>query len=84
MLSCKQFVQRATDTEEYESASFGTKLNIKFHLFMCHHCRKFNQQFRITTAVAKKLTTEDATDTIIDNAVVDMNNYSNQDNPPVN
>ena len=80
MLSCREFVERATDAEEYESASFGNKLNIRFHLFMCHHCRKFNQQFRTTTVVAKKLTIEDTSENIIDHAVVDMKNYSNQDN----
>ena len=84
MLSCKQFVERATDAEEYESASFGNKLSIKFHRFMCRHCRKYYQQFRTTTVVAKKLTTEDASESIIDNAVVDMKSYSNQDNSPIN
>ncbi|MFT5520699.1 MAG: hypothetical protein ACI9IA_001294 [Enterobacterales bacterium] len=84
MLSCRQFVERATDAEEYESASFGTKLSIKFHLFMCHHCRNYNLQFRTTTVVAKKLFTEDASKSIIDNAVVDMKNYSVQDNSPNN
>ena len=80
MLSCKQFVERATDAEEYESASFGNKLNIIIHQLICHHCRKYNLQFRTTTVVAKKLTTEDASESIIDNAVVDMKNYSNQEN----
>lgn len=84
MLSCKQFVERASDAEEYESASFSTKITIKFHLFICKHCRKYNMQFRTTTLVAKKLNTEDAAETIIDNAVVDMKNYSNQDNSSVN
>jgi hypothetical protein len=84
MLSCRQFVERATDAEEHKSVSFGNKLNLKFHLFMCHHCRQFNQQFRTTTVVAKKLTTEDASETIIDKALVDMKNYSNQDYSSIN
>ena len=83
MLSCKQFVERATDAEEYESASFGNKLKLMFHQLLCHHCRKYNQQFRTTTVVAKKLTIEDASENMIDDAVVDMKNYSNQDNSPI-
>jgi hypothetical protein len=84
MLNCRQFAERATDAEEYASASFSSKLNIKFHLFMCRHCRKYNLQFRTTTIVAKKLTTEDASETIIDKAVDNMKNYSDPDNSPLN
>ena len=76
MLSCRQFVERATNAEEFESASFGNKLNIRFHRFICHHCKTFNKQFRMTTVVAKNLTPEDISETIIDNAVDDMKNYS--------
>ena len=84
MLNCKQFVESATDAEEFEAAPFGKKLKLMFHQLLCHHCRKYNQQFRTSTAVAKNLTTEDASENIIDEAVVDMNNYSNKDNSSIN
>ena len=84
MLNCKQFVERATDAEEYQMASFGQKIQIKFHMFMCHHCRKYNEQFRTTTVVAKNLTLDDTPDVIIEEAVVEMKEYSVQDNSSIN
>ena len=79
MLSCKQFVENATDVEEYKFASIGQKIQIKMHLFLCHHCRTYSNQFQTTTAVAKKLSPEDPSESIIEQSVKTMQNYSEQE-----
>ncbi|PCJ49724.1 MAG: hypothetical protein COA74_04530 [Gammaproteobacteria bacterium] len=74
MLSCKQFVESVTDVEEYESASVGQKFQIKLHLFMCQHCKTYSNQFRITTEVAKKLSPEGASETVIEQSIRKIQN----------
>ena len=54
MLNCKE-VTRKLASGEWEQASWSQKLAIRFHLFMCRHCRLYAAQLRAVRDAARKL-----------------------------
>ena len=76
MLNCKQFVEQCSARDEQLDLSPWKRFQVNLHRFICHHCRKYFKQFNITTATAKKLSTEAVSDEIIEKAVLEMKIYS--------
>ncbi len=52
MLSCKELV-KIVSSDEHLSPRY--KLEIRLHLLMCHHCRKYTKQLEILKAGFKTL-----------------------------
>ncbi len=45
-LSCKDIVSQSTDLIDKDS-KWANRLAIRFHLLMCHHCRRFIRHKKI-------------------------------------
>lgn len=54
MLSCRE-VTRAVATGEWEEAAPGRRLQIRLHLLMCRHCRRYTAQIRAIGQAAREL-----------------------------
>ena len=54
MLSCKEACESATEYLDGEP-TFGQRMSMRLHLLLCKHCRRFYQQFKITTGAAARL-----------------------------
>ena len=54
MLNCKD-VTRKIASDEFREAGWGERLGVRFHLFMCRHCRRYAVQLRVIGAAARKL-----------------------------
>lgn len=54
MLSCKDINHLASDHID-NNLPFFKKIQFKLHLFMCHNCRNFIKQFKITVETLKKV-----------------------------
>ncbi len=54
MLNCKE-VTRKLASCEWEEASWGQRLAIRFHLVMCRHCRRYAAQLRAIRDAARNL-----------------------------
>ena len=71
MLTCKDICENATDYLE-EPGGILARLQLRFHLLICKHCRRFMRQFRATVGVSAQLNEIPApTDAEID-ALVDQ------------
>lgn len=54
MLTCKQasqIISRSLDTP----LSWSDRMKLKFHLFICDACNRFNQQLRLLNSSVKRL-----------------------------
>jgi len=65
MLSCKDISHLASDHID-NKLPFLTKMKIKMHLFMCHHCRAFIKQLRTTIKTIKHIKPTPAKQSVID------------------
>lgn len=54
MLSCKELVAQSSDFLDGQM-SLRTRLAVRLHLAMCHNCRRFIKQMRLSQAVLRKL-----------------------------
>lgn len=54
MLSCKELVAHSSDFLDGQM-SLRTRLAVRMHLAMCHNCRRFIKQMRLSQAVLRKL-----------------------------
>lgn len=54
MLSCKDISHLASDHID-NNLPFFTKLKVKMHIFICHDCRNFMNQFRSTVQTMGKM-----------------------------
>jgi len=54
MLSCRDVVTGASDYKDKNLPWHGA-LSYRFHLLMCHHCRKFFRQFVSAIGVASTI-----------------------------
>lgn len=45
MPNCKE-VARAISADQLSSADWRSRLSIRFHIFMCRHCRRYFRQMR--------------------------------------
>ncbi len=52
-LSCKNIVEQSTEYLE-ENANWASRLKIRFHLLMCHHCRRFIRHKKIANEYVLK------------------------------
>ncbi len=54
MTSCKD-VTRKIASDEFREAGWRERLAVRFHLFMCRHCRRYAAQLRVIGAAAREL-----------------------------
>ena len=54
MLSCKELVAQSSDFLDRQM-SLRARLAVRMHLAMCHNCRRFIKQMRLSQAVLRKL-----------------------------
>ncbi len=54
MLNCKD-VTRKIASDEFREAGWRERLVVRFHLFMCRHCRRYAAQLRAIGAAAREL-----------------------------
>lgn len=54
MLRCKEIVARSSDYLD-GNLSGWQKINYRFHLAMCRHCRRYMGHFKLTVAVASRV-----------------------------
>ncbi|MGF1613718.1 MAG: anti-sigma factor family protein [Gammaproteobacteria bacterium] len=47
MLNCRQVTDRASDYLD-QALPFGERLQMRLHLLLCHHCRRYLRQLRAT------------------------------------
>nr|MBS0021936.1 zf-HC2 domain-containing protein [Gammaproteobacteria bacterium] len=45
MLNCRQVTDRASDYLD-EALPFGERVQMRLHLMLCHHCRRYLRQLR--------------------------------------
>lgn len=76
MLNCKQLVEHSTEIIDNEELSLLERVNYRFHLFICRHCRHFLNQATTTALVAKKLELEPPPQQVIEDIVSKMKNFS--------
>lgn len=64
MLNCQQVTNRASDYLD-EALPFWERLQMRLHLFFCHHCRRYLRQLRATIRALSGLPkTEVSEDTV--------------------
>ncbi len=51
MLSCKQLAQQHASDYIDENQSVSQRLQVRLHLLMCGHCRRFVKKLRMTKSV---------------------------------
>ena len=61
MLKCRD-LSRMVAADEIEDFGFMKKVELRFHLFMCKHCRNYVAQIRTLGQGAKDLAAESAPD----------------------
>ena len=76
MLSCKDFVLQSAKILDNEELSFSQRLSNKFHIIICHHCRRYLKQAQITISVANKLVSEQVSDQTAEVAVSNMKTFT--------
>ncbi len=54
MISCKD-VTRKIASDEFREAGWSERLVVRFHLFMCRHCRRYAAQLRAIGAATREL-----------------------------
>ena len=54
MLSCKDLVAQSSDFLEGQ-LSLRERLEVRAHLAMCRHCRRFIRQMKVTQRVLRQL-----------------------------
>lgn len=54
MLKCKDVAYQASDYLD-KSLPFWQRVNIRIHLFMCGHCRRFIKQLKSTVDVSRNI-----------------------------
>jgi anti-sigma factor RsiW len=57
MLSCRQLTEQASDYLERE-LGLRRRLQARFHLALCHHCRRYVAQIERTVATLRHLPKE--------------------------
>ncbi len=57
MLKCSE-ISRLVASDETEDFGFLKRVEIRFHLFMCKHCREYEGQIRSIGQGAKKMAAE--------------------------
>ncbi len=57
MLSCRQLTEQSTDYLERQLGLWGW-LRVRFHLFLCQHCRRYLEQIEQTVGLLKDLPKE--------------------------
>lgn len=53
MLSCKEVVRQSTDYVDGK-LGFWARLNYRFHLLLCFHCRRYMRHFKTTIEVSRE------------------------------
>ena len=53
MLKCKDIVNQASAIVDNE-LTLMERLNVRFHLFMCVHCRRFIKQFKLLIGSSRR------------------------------
>ena len=58
MISCKEISETASDIIDGEYSgkhnSLWQKMQLRFHLIMCKHCRRYMQQLKLSIGIAQK------------------------------
>lgn len=54
MLTCRQLVERSSDFLDAQ-LSFHERLKVRAHLAMCHNCRRFIRQLRLSQTLLRRL-----------------------------
>jgi len=54
MTSCKD-VTRKIASDEFREARWSERMVVRFHLFMCRHCRRYVAQLRAIGAATREL-----------------------------
>ena len=54
MLSCRDVSEGASHFIEGET-TLMERFNLRLHLIICSHCRRFLKQFRLTTSASRQL-----------------------------
>lgn len=54
MLSCKELVAQSSDFLDGQM-NLRRRLAVRMHLAMCHNCRRFIKQMRLSQAVLRRL-----------------------------
>jgi hypothetical protein len=54
MIRCRNVAELLT-SDRLRDAGFGTRLQIRMHLWMCRHCARLARQVRLMGAAASKL-----------------------------
>lgn len=54
MIRCNE-VARLLSTEQLEDQHFSTRIQVRLHLWMCVHCRRFERQIRQLGAAIRSL-----------------------------
>lgn len=54
MLSCKELVAHSSDYLDGQ-LSLRERFNVRTHLALCRHCRRFIRQMKVTQGVLRKL-----------------------------
>lgn len=54
MLTCKQ-ASRLTSQSLDRPLSWSERMQLKFHLFICNACRRFNRQLRLLSDAVKRI-----------------------------
>ena len=69
MLSCKELTEQAGDYLD-KQLPLSKKLQLKMHLLLCHHCRRYLKQLRTTIHMVKmtpKIISNEKAKQIVDN-----------------
>ncbi len=53
MTSCKDVTHKIA-SDEFREAGWGERLVVRFHLFMCRHCRRYAAQLRVIGAATRE------------------------------
>ncbi len=70
MLNCRE-VTRLVASDQLQTAGWRTRLAVRMHLFMCHHCRRYVEQLRAIGRAARRLADGGAEDDVAVRRVLD-------------
>ena len=73
MLSCKEFVDQQNQKLDGQEFSFGQRMSLKMHYYMCIHCRRYFKQLHLVDMVGKQIPTYDLSAEKVDHCLHHLN-----------
>lgn len=74
MLNCQEVTEKASEYLD-NALPWRQRLEIRLHLFLCHHCRRYLRQLRTVTIAFREMSTSEVSEEAIERQVEKLSAY---------